>query len=155
MKRDTVVRLENHTRREFREALGAGHFKAAIIATGSIEQHLEHLALVQDIASSAHIGERVAEGMYPNVVLAVPMAVGIAEHHMHSAGTLTAKPGSWLAVLFDVIESLVRHGIKKVLVLNGHGGNRRPVYGVISQWKMFLEREHGEVDLRFTTTGTC
>jgi creatinine amidohydrolase len=140
---DREVRLENLTRLEFREALAAGHFKAAIIATGSVEQHLEHLAMSQDIASSTYVAERVAERHYPNVVVTVPMAIGVSEHHMGFAGTLTTKPGGWLAVLFDAVESLVRHGIRRVLILNGHGGNVKPVQGVIDQWRLHLTSVHG------------
>lgn len=142
-------RLQKFTRREFREARAAGRFDVAIVATGSIEQHLEHLAFEQDIASSTRIAEMAAERLYPEVVLAVPINVGIAEHHMHSVGTLTVKPSTWLAVVFDTVETLVRHGIRRVLILNGHGGNRRPVYGVMSQWQMYFRREHGDIDLRF------
>ena len=138
--RDREVRLENLTRREFREALEAGHFRAAIIATGSIEQHLEHLALGQDINSSTYVAERVAERLYPNVIVAVPVSIGVAEHHMHSAGTLAAKPGSWLAVLFDAVESLVRHGVTKVLLLNGRAKNRGPAQAALPQWQMHLSK---------------
>ena len=142
-------RLQKFTRREFRLAREAGRFDVAVVATGSIEQHLEHLAFEQDIASSTRIAEMAAERLYPQVVLAVPINVGIAEHHMHSVGTLTVKPSTWLAVVFDTVETLVRHGIRKVLILNGHGGNRRPIYGIMSQWQMYFDREHGDVDLRF------
>ena len=143
-------RVEMFTRREFRQARDVGKFGTAIVATGSIEQHLEHLAMVQDIASSTRIAELVAARLYPEVVLAVPINVGIAEHHMHSVGTLTVKPQTWLAVVYDTVETMVRHGIKQVLILNGHGGNRRPIYGVINQWEKYFAREHGDdVDLRF------
>ncbi len=148
---DKEVHLERLTRREFREAIEAGHFKSAIIATGSVEQHLEHLAMVQDIASSTHIAERVANNLYPNVVVAVPINVGVAEHHMKHPGTLTTKPETWLAVILDATESLLRHGVKKVLILNGHGGNRRPIYGAISQWKTYFRNQYGEVDVRFNS----
>ena len=137
------VRIEAYTRREFREALEAGSFRAAIIATGSIEQHLEHLALEQDIASSTYVAERAAEALYPNVAVVVPLSIGIAEHHMYFPGTMSAKPGSWLAVLFDAVESLVRHGIRRVLILNGHGGNVKPVGGVIDQWRLHLTSVYG------------
>ena len=142
-------RLQKFTRREFRHAREAGKFDVAVVATGSIEQHLEHLAFEQDIASSTRVAEMAAERLYPQVVLAVPINVGIAEHHMHSVGTLTVKPSTWLAVVFDTVETLMRHGIRKVLILNGHGGNRRPIYGVMSQWQMYFDREHGDIDLRF------
>ncbi len=145
------IHLERFTRREFREALGAGHFKAAIIATGSIEQHLEHLAMVQDTASSTYIAEKVATNLYPNVVVAVPINIGIAEHHMQHAGTLTTKPGTCLSVIFDSAESLLRHGIKKILILNGHGGNRRPIYGTMNQWLSYFRNQYGDVDVRFNS----
>ena len=137
------VRLERLTRREFRQAQEAGHFEVAIIATGSIEQHLEHLALDQDIRSSTYVAERVASKLYPSVVVAVPISVGIAEHHMHFSGTLTASPGPWLAVVFDAVESLMRHGVKRVLVLNGHGGNRDPIGGVMRPWRLRLTDTQG------------
>ena len=54
------IRLERLTRREFRQALDDGHFQVAILATGSIEQHNEHLALGQDIFSSTHVAELAA-----------------------------------------------------------------------------------------------
>ncbi len=123
---DRQYRIEHLTRREFREAHDAGHFNAAIVATGAVEQHLEHLAMGHDIHSSTRIGEMVAEGLYPDVLLAVPINVGISEHHMFASGTLTVKPSTWLAAVFDTVETLQRHGIRKVLILNAHGGNRLP-----------------------------
>ena len=138
------IRLERLTRKEFRDARDLGHYKLSIIATGSIEQHLEHLTLEQDISQSTHIAERVAQILYPEVIVVVPMSIGIAEHHMHFGGTITAKPGSWLGVLYDSVESMMRHGINKVLVLKGHGGNVAPVEGVINQWNLQLTQTLGK-----------
>ena len=149
MSENRTVRLERMTRREFREASEAGRFKAAIIPTGSIEQHLEHMEMRHDIASSTYVAERVADQLYPQVVVAVPMAVGISEHHMFAPGSLTAKPGSWLAVMFDVVETFIRHGVNKVLILNGHGGNVAPVEGIINQWKRYCNRDHPGANLHF------
>ncbi len=137
------IRLERLTRREFRQALDDGHFQVAILATGSIEQHNEHLALGQDIFSSTHVAELAARQLYPDVIVAVPISIGIAEHHMGFPGTLSAKPGAWLAVVFDAVESVMRHGVKKVLVLNGHGGNVAPARAAMNQWKLHLAQTQG------------
>ena len=137
------VRLERLTRREVRQALEQGHFSAAIIPTGSIEQHLEHMAMGQDIASSTYVAERAAERLYPNVLVAVPVSIGLSEHHMLFPGTLSARTGSWLAVVFDAVESLMRHGVKKVLLLNGHGGNRLALDAALLQWRLQLVRTYG------------
>ena len=131
--REREIRLERLTRRECREAIEMGHFKAAILPMGSIEQHLEHLAIYQDIAGSTYIAEHAVDALYLNVAVAVPMSIGISEHHMFSPGTLSAKPISWLGVMFDAVESLMRHGIKKVLLLNDHRGDVPPVRNTIEQ----------------------
>ena len=143
------VRLGKLTRREFREARESGKFQACIIPTGAIEQHLEHLAMEHDIRSATGIAEEIAKRLYPQVVVATPINFGISEHHMIHPGTLTAKPGSWLSALFDGIESMVRHGCQQVLVLNGHGGNEAPVYGMLRQWQLFFQQQHPGVNLQF------
>ena len=146
---DNEVRIENLTRREFREALERGEYRTAIVPTGAIEQHLDHLPMGHDIGTCTAIAEEVARRLYPSVIVAVPMCVGISEHHMIHPGTVTAKPGSWLAVLFDADASLVRHGIQNVLILNGHGGNEMPVYGMIRQWQLFFGSSHPGSNVQF------
>ncbi|MDP2948959.1 MAG: creatininase family protein [Chloroflexota bacterium] len=142
------VRLEHMTRGEFRRSLEAGQLRLAIIATGSIEQHLEHLTFGHDIAASVYVAERVAERLYPNVVVCAPVAIGISEHHMFAPGSLTVWPGTWLSVVFDAVESFARHGVKRVLVLNGHGGNQAPAQAALPQSKMRFEREYPGFEVR-------
>jgi creatinine amidohydrolase len=142
-------RLQKMTRREFREALDAGRFNSCIIPTGAIEQHLEHLAMEHDIRSANCIAEAVATNLYPNVTVTTPVQIGISEHHMIHKGTVTAKPGSWLSIIFDAIESMVRHGCHNVLVLNGHGGNEAPVYGILRQWQLFFQDTYPEANIQF------
>ncbi len=146
---DREVMLAKLTRREVRQALEDGKFKAAIIPTGSNEQHLEHLAMEHDIASSTYVAKEAAKRLFPQVIVSVPVAVGISEHHMVHKGTISVKPGPWLALLFDAVESLVRHGIKKVLILNGHGGNVAPVEGVKNQWDLYFKSVDGEIEVQF------
>jgi len=143
------VMLAKLTRREFRQGIESGKFITAIVAVGSNEQHLEHLAMEHDLASVTHIAREAALRLYPQVTVTVPMAVGISEHHMVHKGTISARPGGWLAVLFDVVESLVRHGVKNVLIFNGHGGNSLPVMGVMDQWRYYLKSTAPAVNLQF------
>lgn len=146
---DRHVFIGDLTRREFREALADGKFQTAIIPTGSIEQHLEHLAMEHDIRMATHVAEQVARQLYPQVIVTLPLRAGISEHHMMHQGTVTAKPGSWLSVMFDAVESLVRHGINNVLILNGHGGNEAPVNGIIGQWQLYFQAEAPEANVQF------
>lgn len=132
------------TRREFRERMAAGELKACVLPIAATEQHLEHLAMEHDWRSTLEVARRVAEALAPHVVYTRACAVGVSEHHMRHPGTLTLRPGTFLAVVNDVIRSLKMAGFQHVLVLNGHGGNVAPLSGV---WDQFL-REH-DMNLRF------
>jgi creatinine amidohydrolase len=104
----------------------------------------EHLAIEHDWRSAVHVATAVAERLRPQVVVAEGLMCGVSEHHMRHPGTLTLSPGAFLAVLDDLIDSVVRAGFRNVLVLNGHGGNIRPCRGI---WDQFLLRY--QVNLHF------
>ena len=133
------IDLHKHTRREFRQRMQAGELKACIIPVAATEQHLEHLAMEHDWRSVMHVARSAAERLRPNVIVAPAMNIGISEHHMQHIGTLTALPGSWLALLFDAIRSMHHAGFQHILVLNGHGGNIAPCRGIWGQFQQRLE----------------
>jgi creatinine amidohydrolase len=132
---DTEVLLRKHTRREFRQRMQSGQIKACILPIAAVEQHLEHLAMEHDWRSARHIAIAVAERLRPEVLVAEGLMAGISEHHMRHPGTLSLRPGTFLAVVADLIDSVVRAGFKNVLVLNGHGGNVAPCKGVWDQFQ--------------------
>jgi creatinine amidohydrolase len=144
MNSSAEVLVRKHTRREFRQRMQAGELKACIIPVAAIEQHLEHLAMEHDWRSVCHVATAVAERLRPHVVVAEGLMAGISEHHMRHPGTLSLSPGAFLAVLDDLIDSVVRAGFKNVLVLNGHGGNVNPCQGI---WSQFLLKY--QVNLHF------
>ena len=141
---DERVFVGDFTRREFRERMEAGTIKAAIVPTGSTEQHLEHLEMIHDIFHSAHMAEQAAKRLYPQVVVATPIPVGVSEHWMEHIGTLTVRPEIFSEYVFDVCNSLKRAGIENILILNGHGGNVRPLMRRIDEY-----RERLKINLRF------
>lgn len=138
------IKLGKLTRREFRERMNRGELKACILPIAATEQHLEHLAMEHDWRSVTAVAEQVAEAMAPQVLVAETLMVGISEHHMNHAGTLTLRPGTFLAVLNDLIRSLIHGGFSNVLVLNGHGGNIQPCEAI---WDQLL-REF-QINLQF------
>ncbi len=134
---NSPVLLRKHTRREFRERMESGELKACIIPTAAIEQHLEHMEMEHDWRSATHVAELVAQKLAPQVVVAEGLMAGISEHHMRHPGTMTLQASSFIAVLGDMIDSMVRAGFTNILVLNGHGGNVKPVQGI---WDQILRR---------------
>lgn len=145
------VMLPRLTRREFREALQAGKFQTAILATASNEQHSEHLPMDFDLIAVTHIARGAAAALYPQVIVTVPMAIGISEHHMIHKGTISAKPGGWLAVIYDAVESLARHGIRNILILNGHGGNSASIKASLDQWRLHFKLMDPGLNLHFAS----
>jgi creatinine amidohydrolase len=121
------VLLWESTRKEFREALEGGALKAVVVPTGSTEQHNEHLAMIHDTASVTLVAQQAALLLYPRVMVATPVPIGISPHWMDRKGTLSLKKETFLAVVSDICESLATHGVKTILVLNGHGGNVSPL----------------------------
>jgi creatinine amidohydrolase len=138
------VLLRKNTRREFRQRMADGELKACIIPVAAVEQHLEHLAMEHDWHSCAHVATLVAERLRPHVIVAEGLMAGISEHHMKHPGTLSLSPGAFLAVLNDMIDSMVRAGFTNIVVLNGHGGNIVPCRAV---WDQFVRRF--QVNLHF------
>lgn len=121
--------MEEMTWPEVRDALE--HVKLAIVPVGSQEQHGPHLALSVDIASAEAFGRRLAEEVHPLALLAPPLKFGVSIHHMRFPGTMTLQPETFEAVLTDVAASLRAHGVRRMFVVNGHGGNQ-PALGVLS-----------------------
>jgi creatinine amidohydrolase len=128
------VLLWESTRKEFRDKLEGGALKAMIVPTGSTEQHNEHLAMINDTASVTLVAQQAALLLYPQVMVATPVPIGISPHWMDRKGTLSLKEETFLAVVYEICESLQTHGVKTILVLNGHGGNVAPLHESVPEF---------------------
>lgn len=106
---------------EAAEALGIA--RIAVLPTGSLEQHGPHLPLGTDSLVADALSRRVAEELGEDAVLCPLIPIGMSEHHLEFAGTLTVRADTYLGLIDDVLESLHHHGIRRVLIVNGHGGN--------------------------------
>ena len=133
------VLLWENQRRYVRDALATGTLKAALVPTGSTEQHNEHLALSQDTDSALHVSRLAARALFPAVIVATPVAVGISEHWMRHKGTLSLRPEVFADVVFDVCNSLARHGVPNILIVNGHGGNVDTLKGRLADFRSRID----------------
>jgi creatinine amidohydrolase len=141
---DERVFIGDLTRKEFRERMRNGTIKAAIVPTAATEQHNEHLHMIHDTLHASYMAEMAAKNLLPQVVVTTPIGIGVSEHWMEHIGTLTVRPEIFCEYVFDVCQSLVRAGIKNVLVLNGHGGNVKPMMRRMDEY-----RDKLGVNLRF------
>ena len=102
----------------------------AVLPVGSVEQHA-YLSLATD----AILAERLAaEAAEPLGVPVFPVAAyGVTPHFMAYPGTLSLRAETLCAIVRDLLDSLAAHGFRRVLVVNGHGGNA-PAQAAVSEW---------------------
>jgi creatinine amidohydrolase len=94
----------------------------AIAPLGSIEQHSLHLPLSVDTDLITELSERVEAARPETVVLLPTLWLGHSPHHRHLA-SLSLEIQPYMDVIKGLCDSLVRTGFRKILLLNGHGGN--------------------------------
>jgi len=99
-----------------------------VLAIGAVEQHGPYLPTTTDILISSRVAAAAAEVSVERggrtVIVAPPLPFGISGHHRAFGGTLSLEPRTMLAVLEDLIDSIERQGGRRLLIVNGHGGNR-------------------------------
>ncbi len=124
--------LEEMTRDEARAAFDAG--ATVVLPTASIEQHGPHLPLVVDTLAATHIAREAAARAAAQVPVVVAPAVqyGVSHHHLPFAGTMSLTSTLYVQVVCELLRCLHRHGARRVLLLNGHGGNEHP-NGTVAQ----------------------
>jgi creatinine amidohydrolase len=112
--------------------------RVAILPLGSTEQHGPHLPLDVDTRITAAMCEAAAREVAGEVgvVIAPPLAVGISEHHMRFAGSLTLSPETFTAAAFEIGASLVRQGFDRLVLVNGHAGNAGAMQIVASRLRL-------------------
>ena len=92
----------------------------AIIPVGSIEQHGPHLPISTDSDIVTEIAFRLSEKI--NGLLLPTISYGISDEHFPFFN-LSVKKSTLSKILEDLCESLIKNGISKILIINGHYGN--------------------------------
>ena len=116
-----TIRMEEMAWPDIKAAIDQG-FTTAVVGVGSTEQHGPHLPTMTD----ARIGEEVAHLValqLGDALQARTVDVGVSEHHLAFAGTLSLRPETLKMILRDYVDSLVRSGFKRIVFVPTHGGN--------------------------------
>ena len=124
-----ITRLENLSYPEVEEYLKKKDI--ILVPTGSVEQHSPYGLIGTDFMTAEAVARRIAEAMH--ILVAPTVKYGVSPHHMAFRGTVSLKPDTMIILISDILESLVAHGFRRVVFINGHGGN-------ISSIKIAMER---------------
>ncbi|MGQ7247970.1 creatininase family protein [Halomonas sp. V046] len=113
----------------------------AVMVLGAIEQHGEHLPLSTDLdigegLLTAALG-RLAD--HQSVLVLPAMSIGASDEHRDFAGTLSLPATTAQALIEAVGDSLARSGVRRLMLINSHGGNQ----AILHLAALALRRRHG------------
>jgi creatinine amidohydrolase len=97
-----------------------------VFPIAALEQHGHHLPVFTDSLLLGEILRRAREPLAADVLFAPLMWLGNSDHHLDFAGTLSAPPRTYLDLLNGLAENFVQHGFRRLVFVNGHGGNDVP-----------------------------
>lgn len=124
------VRLADLTAPDF--AALAQRQPVILLALGSQEDHGPHQPM-GDFVLADEIAERIARAANEAgtlCVMAPTLPFGVADFFAPSPGGLALAPESFRRVLAELLEGLLRHGLRRIIILNAHGGNVPVVHEV-------------------------
>ncbi|WP_374834181.1 creatininase family protein [Paenochrobactrum pullorum] len=101
-----------------------------ILPIGSVEQHAR-LSLGTDMILAEKVSLDAAEPLGVPVFPVVPY--GLASSFEDFPGTVSFSLRTYIGVIEDILDSIYRSGFRRILIVNGHGGNT-PAGTVVSEW---------------------
>ena len=120
-------------------------FEVAVLPLGATEPHNLHLPYGTDTLEGDAIGEHLCQEAHrrgAKVVLLPTIPYGTETNQRDFPLSMNLNPSTLSAVITDLVDSLVNHGVRKIVLLNSHGGNElkqllRELYGR-TEAKLFL-----------------
>jgi creatinine amidohydrolase len=122
----SLQRFEELSRVALRRAAGDALF---VWPVGATEQHGPHLPVGTDAFHADRVTRDAAAIAARDIpVVVVPtLPFGSSPHHLPFGGTMSITTETYYRVLFELAESLVIGGVRRVFIVNGHGGNHELV----------------------------
>lgn len=101
--------------------------KVALVPVGATEQHGPHMTLDTDTAIAEAFARRLGDALGADAIIVPTIPMGMSEHHLAFAGTMTLRASTLMGLVHDVVASCVQNGVTRIVLVNGHGGNIDPL----------------------------
>jgi len=112
-----------------------------VLPLGSTEQHA-YLSLSVDSILAERLAAEAAEPL--GVPVFPVLAYGITPYFRAFPGTITLGVETYMSVIGDILDAMAEQGFKRILIVNGHGGNT-PAQGLVAEWMA----DHPGVRIKF------
>ena len=107
---------------EIKETVDKDPNLRVIIPIGSLEQHGPHLPLRTDSILAEYVAKSVADRL-PSVLFP-PLTIGFSLEHTQFPGTVSFAQQTFARMIREISDCLWKSGFRRLIVINGHGGNR-------------------------------
>lgn len=125
-----------------------------VIPIAALEQHGRHMPVFTDSLLLGEVMRRVKEAPITQRVLFTPlMWLGNSHHHLDFPGTLSASPRVYMDMLIDLAENMIFNGFRRIVFVNGHGGNIVPAQQALFELRQKI-RDRSDLLLLSTTYWT-
>lgn len=132
------------------------HYEVAILPWGATEAHNTHLPYATDVIEAEGVAVAAAERAWARgarVVVLPAVPFGVNTGQLAVPFCLNLNPTTQLAVLRDLTRAIEPHGVRKLVILNGHGGNdfrqlirelqpETPLFLSVVNWWTVLDARH-------------
>jgi creatinine amidohydrolase len=102
-----------------------------IAPIAACEQHSRHLPTFTDTLLVTAVAEGVEKRLSERVLLLPTFWLGASDHHLPFGATLTAPVGLHATILCELLTPLLNDGYRRLMILNGHGGNIDTLHGAL------------------------
>jgi len=100
--------------------------KVVVVPLGATEQHGPHLGTGTDTDIVSAVAAVVEARLGDQILLCPALAYGASHHHLSFGGTISIAVATYTLLIIDIVDSLLQNGFKRIVLLNGHGGNIVP-----------------------------
>jgi creatinine amidohydrolase len=111
-----------------------GEYNKALLAVGSTEYHGQHLPYGTDTLVSEHLAREVAKRA-KGLLMLPPIPYGMSAHYSGFPIAITLKTETLIHILSEIFDSLRKHGIMRLLIVNGHDGNIPAVEAATNEYR--------------------
>jgi creatinine amidohydrolase len=101
----------------------------ALLIFGACENHGDHLPFGSDFIFPMELAKRIAAKSKEkkNIIILPAIPYGVSLHHKEFQMTMSLEPHTLQMVIEDLFRSIIKNGIRRILVINGHDGNIAPI----------------------------